>query len=97
MRCEPEKTQLGFAFKWAKLRERELVSWVNPNRNMWPGRFAYQDEVVSTVQIPLDTPLSALSEFVFQVTEPLFQVFDGFTLSKSVVEDLTNKLIERKS
>ena len=96
MKCDLEKTQLTFAFKWAKLRERELVSWVNPNRHIGHGRIAYQDEVISFVQIPLDTPLSALSEFVFQVTEPLFQVFDGFTLNKTVVEDLTNRLVQRK-
>ncbi len=97
MKCDPETTQLSFTFQWARLQGRELVSWANPNRNIWPGRTAYQDEVVSSVQIPLDTPLSALSEFVFQITEPLLQVFDGFTISKPVVEDLTNKLIQRKS
>jgi hypothetical protein len=96
MKCEPEKTQLVFAFKWTKLQERELVSWVNAERYISPGRTAYQDEVVSFVQVPLDTPLSALPEFVYQATEPLFQVFDGFALNKKIVEDLTNKLIERK-
>lgn len=97
MKCETEKTQLTFKFKWTRLQGRELVSWANPNRDIWPGRTAYQDEVISSVQVPLDTPLSALSDFVFYVTEPLFQVFDGFTLSRPVVEDLTNKLIQRKS
>ncbi len=96
MKCDPEKTQLAFAFKWTKLQDRELVSWSNSNRYMSPGQTAYQDEVISFVQIPLDTPLSALSEFVYQIIEPLFQVFDGFSLSMTVVEDLTNKLIQRK-
>jgi hypothetical protein len=96
MKCEPEKTQLVFEFKWSRLQGRELVSWANPERYITPGRTAYQDEVSSFVQIPLDTPLSALSEFVFQATEPLFQVFDGFMLSKKVVEDLTNRVIERR-
>lgn len=96
MKCEPEKTQLVFAFKWTKLQGRELISWVNPERYIGPGRTAYQDEVVSFVHVPLDTPLSALPEFVYQVTEPLFQVFDGFALNKKIVEDLTNKVIERK-
>jgi hypothetical protein len=60
------------------------------------GWTAYQDEVISYVQVPLDTPLSALPDFVFHLTEPLFQVFDGFSLNKKVIEDLTNKVIERK-
>lgn len=96
MKCEPEKTQLAFAFKWTKLQGRELVSWVNPGRHIWPGQTAYQDEVNSFVEVPLDAPLSVLSDFVFQVTEPLFQVFDGFSLNKKVVEDLTDRLIQRK-
>lgn len=97
MKCDPEKTQLLFAFKWTRLQGRELVSWAYPNRSLSHGRTAYQDEVISSVQVPLDTPLSALSEFVFQVTEPLHQVFDGFALNKSIVEDLTNRIIQRKS
>jgi len=61
-----------------------------------PGRYAYQDEVVTFVTVPLETPLSALSEFVNQAVQPLFEIFDGFSLSKGVVEDLTLRLIERK-
>lgn len=96
MKCEPEKTQLAFAFKWTRLQGRELVSWANPERHIWPGQTAYQNEVISCVQVPLETPLSALSEFVYQATEPLFQVFDGFSLNKKIIEDLTKKVIERK-
>jgi len=95
LKCDPEKTQLAFAFKWKKLQGRELISWVNTERQIWPGLTAYQDEIISYVQIPLETPLSALSEFVNQVTEPLFQVFDGFSLNKKIIGDLTNKVIER--
>jgi hypothetical protein len=96
MGCDSEETQLAFAFKWTRLQGRELVSWAIPNRMLSRGWTAYQDEVISYVQVPLDTPLSALPDFVFQVTEPLFQVFDGFLLNKKVIEDLTNKVIERK-
>lgn len=96
MNCDPEKTTLSFMFKWSKLQGRELISWANPERYISPGRIAYQDEVISFIHIPLEVSLSALPEFVFQVTEPLYEVFDGFVLSKSVVEDLTGRLIQRK-
>jgi hypothetical protein len=97
MKCDPEKTQLAFAFKWARLQGRELISWANTNRFIWPGQTAYQDEVISYVKVPLDTPLSALSEFVYQTTEPLFLVFDGFSLNKKIIEDLSNTVIARQS
>ncbi len=96
MGCNPESTFLAFAFRWTRLRGRELSSWAQPGRDISPGRKAYQDEVLAFVTVPLETPLSALSEFVNQAVQPLFEVFDGFTLSKDVVEDFTRRMVERK-
>lgn len=97
MGCDPEKTQLTFGFRWTGLQGRQLTSWVEPMRHISPGRTAYQDEVSTfLVEVPLETPLSALGEFVNQAVKPLFEVFDGFTLSKDVVEDLTRRVIERR-
>jgi hypothetical protein len=95
MGCAAEETQLAFAFRWTKLQGRQLTSWAQPGRNIFPGRFAYQDEVLTFVNAPLDTPLSALGNFVNQAVQPLFEVFDGFVLPRNVVEDLTRRLIER--
>ncbi len=96
MNCDPENTVLAFAFRWTRLQGRELSSWVQPARYISPGRQAYQDEVVSFVNVPLETPLSVLGDFVGQAVQPLFEVFDGFSLSKDVIEDLTRRLIERR-
>lgn len=94
MGCDPEKTQLAFGFQWTKLRGRKLVSWVEPTRSLRPSGSAYQDEVSAFVKVPLETPLSALGEFVNQAVKPLFEIFDGLVLSKAVVEDLTSKTIQ---
>lgn len=96
MGCAAEETQLAFAFRWTKLQRRQLTSWAQPGRNIFPGRFAYQDEVLAFMDIPLETPLSALSNFVNQAVQPLFEVFDGFVLPRDVVEELTRRLIERR-
>jgi hypothetical protein len=96
MGCPAEDTQLAFAFRWTKLQGRRLTSWVHPDRDIFPEPSAYQDEVLTFVDVPLETPLSALSNFVNQAVQPLFQLFDGFALSRDVVEDLTRRLIERK-
>ena len=96
MGCAVETTLLAFAFQWTGLRGRELVSWAEQERLIIPGRSAYDGEVLTFVSVPLETPLSALSEFVNQAVQPLFEIFDGFSLSKGVVEDLTRRLIERK-
>ncbi|MEO1147826.1 MAG: RNA-binding domain-containing protein [Cyanobacteria bacterium J06638_22] len=96
MGYETEHTVLDFAFRWTRLRGRELRSWAQPSRHLLPRHNEYQDEVVVFVNVPLDTPLSALSEYVDQVVQPLYEVFNGFTLSKDVVEDLTRRLVERR-
>lgn len=96
MGCDHEDTTLSFTFKWSKLRGRRLTSWAQPERYISSGRSAHQDEVFSLVNLPLDTPLSALHEFVYQAVEPLFQIFDGFQLGIGIVEDLTQRLVERR-
>lgn len=96
MGCDPEKTQLAFGFRWTGLQERHLTSWIEPMRSISPRGPAYQDEVIAFVEVPLETPLSALGEFVNQAVKPLFEIFDGFVLSKDVVEDLTRRVIEKR-
>lgn len=93
---DPEKTRLNFVFRWNRLKDRELASWANPGKYISPGRKAYQDTVTSFVDLPLDTPLTALGAFVKKVVDPLFAVFDGYVASDSIIEDLTRRLIERK-
>ena len=94
MSCDVEKTQLAFGFRWTKLNGRELVSWIEPTRHLRPIGSAYQDEVSVFIEVPLETPLSALGEYVNQAVKPLFEIFNGFELSKDVIEDLTRKTIK---
>ncbi len=96
MGCEPEKTQLAFAFKWTGLRGRRLSSWANQERSIYLQGSAYQDEVLAFVNLPLETPRSALAQYVNQAVSPLFTIFNGNQLSIDVIEDLTRRLIERK-
>jgi Putative DNA-binding domain len=92
-----DTTTLAFAFKWTKLKKRKLSSWANNNLLDIPDRyFASDSEIVSFIDVPLETPLSALSQYVHQVTRPLFEAFNGYTVSRNTVEDITRSLIERK-
>lgn len=96
MECNPEETSLFYRFEWDKLKGRELSSWADWNRYISGGRKAYQDKAISSVEVPLDTPLSRLGEYVKNVIDPLFEVFNGFEIGQNVVDDLTNKLINRR-
>lgn len=96
MACPSEETTLAFAFKWTGLRGRYLSAWANPGRFMPVVHRAYQDTVVTQVTVPLETPLSALSQYVTQAIQPLFSVFEAFEMNSNVIEDLTRNLLERR-
>jgi hypothetical protein len=89
-------TKLGFAFKWTKLKGRKLMPWVRSDVIFSRGRFAHQDEVSSFVEIPADTPVSAIAPYVEQATRDLFILFDGFTFPLQPLEEWIDRLIHRK-
>ncbi|MGQ0619496.1 MAG: AlbA family DNA-binding domain-containing protein [Panacagrimonas sp.] len=95
MGCDSTSTTIDFAFRWSKLKGRELASWAEPARYVSP-RKSYQDQVISYVAIPLDTPHSSLGDYVHRAVGPVFEVFNGFTIGKGVVDEMTAKLINRR-
>ncbi|MDQ7797865.1 MAG: ATP-binding protein [Candidatus Edwardsbacteria bacterium] len=96
MRCEIDKTTLYFSFKWTRLQGRELSSWANYDRYMNSGKISYQDLFEQRVQIPLETPLSAIGDYVSKVVNPLFNIFDGFSLSNQIIDEMIEKHFSRK-
>lgn len=95
MGCSSENCFLQYCFRWSKLSGRSLSSWAD-FRRLSSSREAYQDQVISSVAVALDTPPSSLSGVVAEATAPLFEVFNGFSLSPKVFEDMTERLLNRK-
>jgi hypothetical protein len=92
----PDQTTLGFGFRWHKLSGRRLMAWANPYGDTREGRMAHDDVIESCVQFSLDTPLSALPQFVDDATKRLFAAFDGTTIPRLSIEDLVQRLFERR-
>jgi hypothetical protein len=92
----PDQTTLGFAFRWRGLKGRGLTTWANPNFDLREGGIAHDDIVESCVQFSLDTPLSALAQFVDEATKRLFAPFDGTTIPRRTIEELVKRLFERR-
>jgi hypothetical protein len=87
----------GFLFRWTGLKGRKLSSWVNALiYNAWGSSPAQDNDAVSYVEIPADTPASALGPHVSQAIAPLFTKFGGYVVSAKVVEDCVKKLLERR-
>jgi hypothetical protein len=91
------ESEAGFAFRWTGLNGRSLRPWVNASRSTGTsGSRSRSASADSYVQIPLETPYSALAPYVAKAVAPLFALFDGYAPSAELVETSTRKLIERK-
>ena len=94
--CDTDSTSLEFAFRWIRLKDRQLVSWADPVRYSLPDRISRQDRVVSEITLPTNTPASALGSAVHTVTRELFLLFDGTQISEEDVDTLTQSLLQKK-
>ncbi len=52
--------------------------------------------MLSFVYVPLETPDSAIAPYVSNVVNQLFEIFEGFNLGMSVIEELVQKLVGRR-
>jgi hypothetical protein len=69
-------TRLEFAFQWTKLKGRKLNAWAYPLETMLVGGgTAHDDQVESFVEVPLETPISAIAPFVAEATSRLIQSY----------------------
>jgi hypothetical protein len=91
-----QDTTLAFAFRWTKLAGRKLEPWANPAVHISAYERTATDTVNSYVEVPLDTPQSAIAPAVEAVVRQLFVQFGGYQLPSKAIEDWTRKLIERR-
>lgn len=91
-----DEARLGMAFKWTNLNGRQLSNWANPIVHISRGYESYEDSVSTFVQIPANTPISAIAPYVEEATRDLFLTFNGYTLPPQTFEDWTQRLIERR-
>jgi hypothetical protein len=54
--CEPKHAQLAFALRWRHLSGRVLWSWSEPSRGFVSAQKSVQDELTTTIIVPLETP-----------------------------------------
>jgi hypothetical protein len=91
-----DTTRLGFSFRWSKLGGRELKPWAKAMVTFTEGRVAHDETVVTYVEVPLNTPVSAIPPFVDQATKGLFVLFDGYTMPAAAIEHWVQRLLDRK-
>jgi hypothetical protein len=93
---KPNETRLGFAFRWSKLKGRELASWANPGVFFNTYGPAHDNAATTCVELPMDTPVAAIPPAVEQAVRDLFVLFDGYRMPNNVIEYWVQRLIERR-
>ncbi len=89
---EDSKNNLAFAFRWRKLKGRQLCSWIDPRKgNRAYGTVAEQNEIVEYATIPVATSVSAIGQYVEAVVRPLFHLFGGWEFQSSVIQDIVTE------
>ena len=88
------KPSLAFAFRWSELKGRYLTSWVQPLRAFHKRAPASQDEVVTAVTVPLDTPRSAIAPHVEAVVRHLFALFRGTEFDSRVIRGIVEESLQ---
>jgi hypothetical protein len=96
LECDSEKTRLGFAFRWTKLKGRELEPWSYPLITISSYGSAQDDEMTTFVELSLDTPASAIAPYVELAVRDLFVLFGGYSLPSAAIENWVSRLVERK-
>lgn len=94
--CNAEKTTLDFAFRWTRLRGRQLTALQRQNLHIIPGKEAYQDVLLSTVDVPMATPRkpAELVPYVEQVIRRLHRVFDGFVMDRHDIGEFVRYILK---
>jgi hypothetical protein len=92
----PEKTRLGFAFRWTKLHGRQLTPWANPWVTISSFDVAHDDNVTTFVEVPLETSPTAIAPAVERAVRELFILFGGYQLPSNAIEQWVRKLVERQ-
>ncbi|MFY9656128.1 MAG: RNA-binding domain-containing protein [Methylocystis sp.] len=91
-----EEANLGMAFQWTKLKGRTLSSWANPVAYISGNHSCQADTAQGFAEVPASTPISSIAPYVEEATRDLFIAFDGCVIPSQVIEDWTQRLIERR-
>jgi hypothetical protein len=97
----PAEATLAYRFRWTGLKDRTLAGWANQERQFYSGvvlhgRVASDDEAGACIEVPLETPPSALAPFVAAATRELFLAFHGTQMPMPEVEKMTTDLLARR-
>lgn len=73
-----EQSNVAYAFRWSRMNGRSLAAWANPRKMLRSAPRCFQDEIVESVLVPLNTSPNAIWQFVEVIGEGLLRAFEGY-------------------
>jgi hypothetical protein len=93
----PENATLAIRLRWTDLVDRVLSNVFS--QRFWPylGGASIDSDATSFITVPVDLPDSALAAHVERALAPLFRRFQGFEVSREIVDAEVQKVLNEKS
>jgi hypothetical protein len=91
-----EETQVAFCFRWRGLKNRTASSWANPDRLLWDAYVAHDDELTTSIVVPLAAAKSSIPAYTYEIVRKVFAIFDGLEISPEIVADMVNRMLTRR-
>lgn len=96
MGCNEQTTRVAIAVRWSGIDNRELTSWVEPQRSFYSRGVSRQDVIATHAIVPLETSQGGLIPFVEQLIAPLFACFGGMKFDSPVIAGIAQETLERR-
>lgn len=94
--CSDDQTTLRFIFRWTGLKDRKMSAWSSPARRFLTGGASRQDEVSSSVNVPLSANREIIINATHSAILPLSRLFGGYEIKEPVVREFVTRLLDRK-
>lgn len=99
MGCDDSTTSLSCCFRWTGLKGRTLANLSQPSHYFFHrvgGQNISQDQVVTSVCLPLEVSVSALAPYIKRAVDGLFLVFGGVEIPLDYLDKLVQLTVNTR-
>ncbi|MGJ4734907.1 AlbA family DNA-binding domain-containing protein [Leptospira levettii] len=88
--------KINILFRWKNLDNRYLTSWARNSIMFTRKSLSRQEEFEYKIELPIETSRTAIGNYVFRVVSGLFEIFQGASITRELVEEVVKELLGRR-
>ena len=93
---EKDNVKFTMIFRWKNMESRFLSTWSNPMRYLSLPSRREEKETIVKKEIPINASNELVIQIVYEIANSVLVSFDGFSIQKSIVEDIFQKMLNRQ-